>query len=346
MKLFVLLTLAGGLTLAGNPPGNPAPAKDDGQPFAPPDATAKQVEVRFANGSTVLMYLLQDNIEIITEFGKLKIPPVDIRQIDFGLHLTDPVRAQIERALQQLGSTNYKEREIATKKLVDLGPLAYLALYQTTKSKDQEAAKRAQAAMKTVAEKVPARLLRLREEDRIRTTKFTVVGRIVTPSIKARAEYFGDLSLRPTQLLAIRWMEGTGSTEVVVDAAKYGSAHDQWMDTGIRLEAQVRMKITATGQVDIWPQQNGQYISGPAGLGQEAGVPVRFIAGRPQQSRAGALIGRIGETGTPFVIGERFSQTNPAEGKLYLHITPGPWGGGSNGNYRVKIATGPSADDD
>jgi hypothetical protein len=345
MKLFVPLTLAAAFLLAGNCPGEPPAAKDDGKPFGPPDPAAKQVEVRFANGSTVLMYLLQDSIEIVTEFGKLKIPPAEIRQIDFGLHLTDSVRAEIERALQQLASANYKEREAATKRLVDLGPLAYLALYQTTKSKDQEAAKRAQAAMKTVAQKVPERLLRLREEDRIRTTKFTVVGRIVTPFIKARAEYFGDLSLRPTQLLAIRWMEGTGSTEVVVDAAKYGSAADQWMDTGITIEPHVRLKATATGQVDIWPQQGGQYISGPAGLGQEAGVPVRFVNGRAPQGRAGALMGRIGEGGTPFVIGERHTQVPTTEGKLYLHITPGPWGGGSNGNYRVKIFTGPGAED-
>ena len=195
MKLFVLLTLAGSLSLAASSPRDSSTAKDDDKLLAPLDPAAKHVEVRFANGSNVIMILLQDNIEIITEFGKLEIPPAEIRQIEFGVHLAEAERGQIARALELLSSSNYKEREAAMKQLVVLGPQAYLALYQATRSKDQEAAKRAQIAMKTIAEKVPARLLRLREDDRIRTTKFTIVGRIVTPSIKARAEYFGDLSL-------------------------------------------------------------------------------------------------------------------------------------------------------
>jgi len=344
MKTFALVTLTGSLFLAANAPTAPAPGKADEEVARGADVGGKPVEVRFANGSNVLMSILQDSIEIITEFGKLKIPPAEIRAIDFGVHLPDVVRAQIDRALQQLASNNYKERESAMKQLVDLGPQAYLALYQATKGKDQEAVKRAQIAMKTISEKVPARLLRLREEDLIRTTKFTIVGRIVTPSIKARAEYFGDLSLRPSQLLAIRWLEGTGRTEVSVDAAKYGSANDQWLDTGIRLEPHLKVRITASGQVDVAPQQNGQYISGPAGLGQEVGLPVRFV-GRGQAVRCGSLMGRIGETGTPFLIGELYHSAPSAEGKLYLHITPGPWGGGSNGSYRVKVATGPSAED-
>jgi hypothetical protein len=343
MKLFALLTLATGLSLASSAPSD-TPRPEGDKPPAALEMATRPVEVRFANGSTVLMSLLQDNIEIVTEFGKLKIPPTEIRYIDFGVHLSEAVRPVIERALEQLSSSNYKEREVAMKQLVDLGPQAYLALYQTTRSKDQEAAKRAQLAMKAIADKVPSRLLRLREEDRIRTTKFTVVGRVITPAIKARAEYFGDLSLRPNQLLTIRWLEGTGSNEITIDAAKYGAAAEQWMDTGIRLEPHLKVKITASGQVDIAPQQGGQYISGPGGLGPEVGLPIR--AGlRGQTVRCGALIGRIGEGGTPFVIGEMFHQAPSAEGKLYLHIQPGPWGGVPNGSYRVRIATGPAADD-
>ena len=43
------------------------------------------VEVSFTNGSIVVMTLLQDNIEITTEYGKLVVPQKDIRQIEFGV---------------------------------------------------------------------------------------------------------------------------------------------------------------------------------------------------------------------------------------------------------------------
>ena len=347
MKALSLVTVVGSLWLAASAPTAPAPGKSE-DPRAVVEVKGKPVDVRFANGSNVLMMILQENIEIVTEFGKLRIPPAEIRSIEFGIHLTEEARSQIERALKQLGSSAYKERESAMKQLVDLGPQAYLALYQTTRSsKDQEAVKRAQIAMKTIAQKVPARLLRLREEDRIRTTKVTVVGKIVTPTIKTRAEYFGELSLRPSQLLAIRWLEGGGATEVVVDAAKYGVANNQWMDTGITLERHLKVKITASGEVDVAPQQGGQYISGPAGLGPEAGLPVRFVGGGvgARNGRSGALMGRVGETGAPFLIGDSFHNLPPGEGKLYLHIVPGPWNQGASGSYRVKVLTGPSADD-
>src|SRR5437899_11981161 len=102
MNWFVLLTLAGSLAAPANAPRDPSPAKGEDKAPLPADANARPVEVRFANGSTVLMVILQDNIEMVTEFGKLKIPPAEIRHIEFGLHLTEPVRAQIDRALQQL----------------------------------------------------------------------------------------------------------------------------------------------------------------------------------------------------------------------------------------------------
>lgn len=348
MKALSLVTLVGTVFLTARASTAPASGKPETARVPAVEMKGKPVEVRFANGSNVLMMILQDNIEIVTEFGKLRIPPAEIRSIDFGIHLSDEVREQIDRAVKQLGSSAYKEREAAMKQLVDLGPQAYLALYQASRSsKDQEAVKRATLAMKTIAQKVPPRLLRLREEDRIRTTKFTVVGRIVTPNIKARAEYFGELSLRPSQLLAIRWLDGGGATEVVVDAAKYGSANNAWMDTGIQLDRQNKIKITATGEVDVAPQQGGQYISGPAGLGPEVGLPMRFVAGVGVRGggRSGCLMGRVGETGASFVIGEQYHNIPPGEGKLYLHIIPGPWGGQSNGSYRVRVLTGPSAED-
>ena len=55
------------------------------------------------------------------------------------------------------------------------------------------------------------------------------------------------------------------------------------------------------------------------------------------QFLAGALIGRVGEDGTPFLIGDRHELTTNRDGKLYLHIIPSPWGNASTGTYQVKI---------
>jgi hypothetical protein len=186
---------------------------------------------------------------------------------------------------------------------------------------------------------VPAKNLRTKEDDLIRTTKFSAVGRIVTPTIKARAEYFGDLQLKPFQLRSIRLLAApSGGGEIMVDAAKYGSPPAQWMDTGITIEAGAQLRITASGVVDLVPAQAGRYLSGPRGWGL---VVVPPGAGKPggmvQAFSEGMLLGRIGANGTPFYIGEGFEGTAPAGGKLFLHIVPSAWNNAATGSYQVKI---------
>ncbi len=54
---------------------------------------------------------------------------------------------------------------------------------------------------------------------------------------------------------------------------------------------------------------------------------------------AGAFIGKVGENGNAFFIGERFDTLPSDEGRLYLMIVPSPWNNASAGNYRVRIQT-------
>jgi len=78
------------------------------------------------------------------------------------------------------------------------------------------------------------------------------------------------------------------------------------------------------------------FFSGPQGnpdVGGRGGPGNRYTPG--------TLLGKVGESGTPFVIGERYSGAPAGEGKLFLNIVPGPWGGQpAGGNYKVKITIG------
>ncbi len=342
MKRHLFALFGAGLSLAVAVAG--PPTSGTGKPgAAPPKAPAggKEAEVRFANGSTVFMTLQHEPIEVQTAFGKLTVPPRDLRSIEFGVHLPEGAEEKIQILVKQLSSSNFRLRDLAVKELARLGPHAYPALLRTSKDKEQpEAAQRAAAAIKLIERRTPARQLRLKDEDVIRTSKFTIVGRVLNPVIRARAEYFGEVALKPHQLFTIRCLEGAGDVEVTVDAARYGSGHSQWMDANFLVDPQLDLLITATGQVDLWPQGPGQYMAGPSGMPG---------AGRPQPGAVaaggviispGMLVGRIGEDGAPFVIGDRYAGRPARVGKLYLHIGPSPWNNASAGNYRVKITTG------
>ena len=297
-----------------------------------PDEPAEQAEVRFTDESTVRMTILQERLEIVTKYGKLVVPTSEIVKIDFGVHVPADLQKSIAQALEDLGSEVYKTRELAMRDLVSWGPFAYPQLTKAAKSSQLEVQKRAAIALDKLKSKHPARNLRLREEDIVTTANFTIVGEIVTPTLKARAENFGDLELKPAKLRGISWLTPTHEVQITVDAGKY-AVPGQWLDTAYEVRQDSRLHVAAGGTVNLFPQNvGGNFSCGPRGL--QGGQVAPGL-----QYPAGTLLGRIGPDGPMFVIGDRYDGTPNREGKLYLHIAPSPWNpNASVGSYNVKIA--------
>src|SRR5262249_37049342 len=161
----------------------------------------------------VRMTLVSEKIDIVTPYGKLSVPPRDVRRIEFGLHLPEGADKKIETAIKQLSSAEFKEREAAGRELVALGAFAYPALMQAAKSAEQETARRAQDAINKIKTKVPAKDLHLSKDDKIVTPTFTIVGRITTPALKAKTEYFGDVELALANLRQLRFVADSAGTD-------------------------------------------------------------------------------------------------------------------------------------
>jgi hypothetical protein len=304
------------------------------QPASSKESSPKIAEVRFGDGSVVRMTLLQQQLDVMTRYGKLSVPLSDIRRIEFGLHIPDGRGAQINSAIKQLGSDVYRDREGATRDLLQAGHWACPALQRASKSNDPETAQRASQVLKQISDKTSPELLRLKEDDIIQTSDFTIVGRIVSPTLKAQSPHFGDVSLKLCDLRAMHIRQQCNTGELFVDAAKYGCEADQWLDTGVTLDPSMRLVVVANGHVDLWPQTPGQYVAGPKGYN---------AVGKGTQFMAGSLVGRIGETGKPFLVGDRYDSSVGDEGKLYLHIVPSPWNAPSVGSFHVRIHTDPVA---
>jgi hypothetical protein len=298
-----------------------------------------EVEVHFANGSSVRFKALQDSIDVLTRFGKLTIPLAEVQRIDFGVHLPADVARKVEAGVRKLGSDDYTERDEAGRELSALGASAYPALLKAARSPDQEVSRRAEKALAEVRARLPEKELRSREDDIITTPGFTIVGRILTPGFKAQSEYFGGVQLQLSHLRTLRSIRNPGELQLAVDAAQYGSAHGQWMDTGFDLDGSTSLLIIAAGTVDIYPQSPGQYTSTPKGYGNAALASGAKVPMNPTTLRnhAGALFGRVGDSSEAFYIGERFEGNPGREGKLFLHIVPSPWNNAASGAYQVKI---------
>ena len=287
-------------------------------------------EIRFADGSVVRMSLLQETLEVQTKYGKLLVPTNDIRRVEMGLHMPDGMEQTIETSIRMLSSEAFKQREEASRELTQAGHWAFPALQRATQSSELETSKRATSLIARISERSPPETLKIKIDDVVQTREFPIVGRITSPTIKAYSPLFGEQSLKLCDLRSIHLRGQRGETEMVVDAAKYGSSPEQWYDTGITVDSQLRLVVTGDGQIDLWPQTPGQYLATPRGFN---------TPGKGGTYLAGALIGRVGETGKSFLIGDRYESTPTEEGKLYLQIVASPWNNASSGSFRVRLET-------
>jgi hypothetical protein len=303
-------------------------AQHSGKKDAP---RANHAEVRLHDGSLVRMTILQDSVDVLTKYGKLTIPLRDIRRIEFGRHLPEGVEPQIEQAIKQMGDDDFKKRDTAAKQLEGLGPMAYPALQKVAAATgDLEVVKRASLVLKRIDNAVPPEQLKFKHEDTIQTVEFTITGRIVSPAIKVRSDTFGEFDLKLCQLRSLHQRTQSGDVEMMVDSSQFGTTNEQWFDTGVVMDSNLRLSIRADGQIDLWPQGPGQYVTSPKGYS---------TAGKGGVYMAGSLIARIGENGKTFVVGESYEGNPGVEGKVYLQVVPSPWNNVSNGSYKVRLRT-------
>jgi hypothetical protein len=306
------------------------------------------VDIVFVNGSKIRATIQSEKIEIVSIYGKLAVPMADIQSIEFGLRYPDGMMEKIEGAIKGLASGNYATREAAANTLFDAGPRAYPILMRTLKAKEPEVAARAKELIQKLHAKYSEKELQLGPDDRIVTPTQTLVGRIATSSVKTKAEYFGEMEHKLVHMRTWRTIQPAGAEfSFSVDATKYANV-GQWMNTGYTVDSVNKIEITAKGQVDQWPQGPGQYMCGPGGLGAGQGFggmtpgsklpPNLNNFGRGAGVYAGVLVGKIGDDGEPFVIGDRYEFRPPTDGTLFLHILPSPWNCATTGTYDVKIS--------
>jgi hypothetical protein len=86
-----------------------------------------------------------------------------------------------------------------------------------------------------------------------------------------------------------------------------------WTDTGLGVKAGQKVVITATGELG----PNKGTMTGPAGfVSRPEWSKYNVLATAPHM----ALLGRIGEEGSPFLVGGSLTGDAPADGRLFLGI--------------------------
>jgi hypothetical protein len=205
MQTRVLITIVVGSVFVFAQPISADPVKPGDKAKKPAASKPAEVEVRLVDNSTLKGVLLDDKIEIHTRYGKLSVPARDIQSIDFVPRPTPELTQRIDAAIAALAGPNEKQREAAVSELISLREMSYPALTRAGKSSNQELAARARDALERLREALgDDKLSRIHDHDVIQTEGFTIVGRVETPTLRARTNHFGELQLKVADLRGVR----------------------------------------------------------------------------------------------------------------------------------------------
>lgn len=316
-------------------------------PPTKPGALPLEFQVKMHDDSQLSVLLLDTSVTVVTKYGKLVVPSADVRKIEPGFRYAAGVEERVNRAIEDLGAPEFKVREEAEGVLVSLGLSAVPGVRRATKSTDPEVASRAATVMKTLRKKVPEDKFEVPDYDVVETAEFTFRGRIEASQVRVRTKHFGDAAVPLADIRSFASAAKGGASEFAVDAAQFAKTNNGvWMETKVEVGDGQQLTITATGQIDQWPQQPGQYLCIPSGQMTVNGMvqPNRgnpFGPGGMQMvGSPGQLVGRIGPNGATFVIGAGYKGPASGSGKLYVRIGGSPWGVDSSGAYSVKVTIG------
>jgi hypothetical protein len=219
----------------------------------PPKPAPGAFEVRFVDDSSMKLTLLKDQkIDLVTPYGKLAIPVLEIQRIHFGLHITDEQAKKIDTLIAELGSSEFRRREEAATELLTFQEKALPALQQAVGRTDPEVQRRAEELVEKLRETVPTERLELPIYDVVHTENSKIAGRITTASLKAATFQFGEQPLKIADIRSLRSLAVEPEMPVVVALPDPGTLRQMENPTLFGKSFYFRVTGAAQGTGALW----------------------------------------------------------------------------------------------
>ena len=314
-------------------PDEPKPAETD--PVTPPPARQpvyqsvskidpSMVKLHLMDGSIISGKLSIDILEVDTEFGSLKIPITSLKSFTPGLASHPQLVREMQSLIEDLGSSDFGQREAAQKTLIRIGLPSREYLQKRADDRDTERRTRIKALLEELddlandvgddftEEDTTLDRTAMVQRDTIETTEFTMIGQIVPQSFDVVSPY-GPLNIKLSDVRKvirdtgikpdIRKSFGVDGSHIVMKGA---------YDTKIRVERGDKITVEAEGNLTMTPWGN-RAISTPDGAPNYGWYIPNDIPG-------GMLIARIGDNGEFFKVGARGTITATKSGILQFCI--------------------------
>lgn len=299
------------------------------------------VRARFSDGTILIGELLLDDLEVETDFGTLTVPREQLLGLSPGLDSRSDFDERLDNLIADLTSADRAVAAAADRALTQLGPAISGELARRADELEGEQAKRVEVLLHRIEEaasdleSVDGRATRpLLRKDRIRTTKFTIVGRIVPQNLRFKSRY-GEVDVDIADVVAVERQIDDEREDVAKTFSVTGQnlAATKMKTTGISVRRGDRIVVRASGMIRRTPGTSS-YVSSPDGS-------TRFgTHSTDPQILGGTLIARIGTRGKDIKVGSNASFVAKQSGKLTFGVGMRPDYVGRYpfpGEYKVQL---------
>ncbi len=215
------------------------------EPKKPPRPT---IEVSLIDKSLIHLTLLDSALPVQTPHGKLLIPLADVRKIEFGFRLPAEVAQAIDAAMADLTDPDTHKRDLASEKLLKIGPRAHPAVVRASKSPNRDLAITARHLLEKFQEAFPEDRLPKHDFDVIHTDDAKIAGRIEVAGLHVLIPQFGEKTLKIADIVSLRAADA--EPEVEVGSAQPGP--DNLINLGGEVGKVYLFKVTGTNSGSIY----------------------------------------------------------------------------------------------
>ncbi|MEE3054294.1 MAG: hypothetical protein VYB34_11200 [Planctomycetota bacterium] len=263
----------------------------------------------------------KDSIKVKTAYGLLTVPMRELIKVRFCSSIDSGLSEKIAKLIQQLGHEEFDLREEASEQLSAIGIPALKALEEAQKSEDEE--------IKSRAEKIAVKLednfeepdeddLHLipleGEEDEVETAEFTIKGQIEEQSFLAKTRY-GSLEFKRADILSIVFQEPLVTRLSFEVPGSTLAENGSWFDSQADLDDGEEFKLKASGTITL--ASFNATKCGPEGT---QAIKRGTVSSSFKNFPTGSLLGKIGKSGKPFLVGGEYEGVVEKKGRLFLGI--------------------------
>jgi hypothetical protein len=290
-------------------PTDPAAAKDE----------SRFIRARFSDGTVLLGELLLEELEIETAFGMLVVPRAKLLGFSPGLDSRGRFDDHLDEWIAALTSADQPRVSEAERELTRLGPAIADELNRRAQQLEGDAAKRlAELAARlrngssevSLEDQSTRPLIR---KDRIRTTSFTIVGRIVPQTLRFKSKY-GELEVGLGDIVGVERQTESGLEDIAKSLSVTGENVALMKKSGVSVRKGDRITVKASGTIKRSATASARYVSSPDGTPNFGTHPT------DPQIQGGTLIAKIGDRDQVIKVGSNASFVAENDGALSFGI--------------------------